>query len=1264
VTVFAAGADGAVVGDREWTNFAVELRGRFTEASSPYACFGLRPKVSADASSYYVAEVRGSQHSLVFTRVTGGVRDMAVTRDVPLPTIELNRWYTIRCAFGGDHVTVDLDGRRYVDLADPRPLERGRTAVSASYATVQVAGLRHEPRASGYQFQSSQPPPEPYDPGPPLPDASSLGGEDANYWYLSGAGLRAAVHKGTGMLGGLWQTVDGRRTVERVVEMYKLETRNEAIAADGYADRVQRLVRRTPPELMVQCAQGKLRGITIEKAYRLDARPGILAQTTRFVNQTTRPDVFVTLALRTVLAPDYRREAIYTGGSYLGPLVPANSIRERVLTDSQKQPWTSGITNGRPSWVLAVNEALGCNVASYRYRVNGQYVLPWNSIWTEELLNLYHTPAGWEMGVCTLHLRPREDASAEVDYTLCRGGRLGFYGTYRSRPEVAAMYARVGRRPTWLRDLKMPIVDTVCRALALTEDGALLRADSPFGLWGDPLARGPDGELTARVERVRQLVARSQAASPRVKIGLYTWAWSAAERSPVVRRHPDWFVSRDRAGEVRNAYPLAMSFLRCLSAPGCLEHSLTWYRSLVRTYAEDFQYLDNDGTGVQTVDWEHLRVDQDYDWQRLHEGVLAAARAHGPETATFFNNRVIPQGDISFAEYMPTEIQNTDWRRPADEMYPLKVFQKRDPERIVSLLYSRPETEPSYTNYCVGLGLLPWYGSLAQLPFVNAAIETRRLELMDADLQPDWQRDRAISVEAYPLRLGPAACVSFIGHEDTPRETELAFDAARMGLVPGHPYSAWLFDLKDSREHEGRLTESDQRRAYEGYNWADEVVVSGQFLDAAESLPKRYARRLVARPRRLRMLVLTHSPALVWSLNGRRTNFWLPEIRGVSVRPVRSSDDDRAEVTCRSSVEQAEVVFQVPRDRRVSTVSVDGAQVAWAPELAGGAWMARVGVARGTHRVRASYSPRMVASGLRSAGLEAPERIRAGDTLPVRVAFAARHWSVADGALLRVLRDGVLIASAAPQHLRPGFARFSLRVPGSARPGMYDLAFDVPGRVERDVAARVEVVPGPWQPPALPGDEAGGGPVVRVWDVGKTTNGLEVLRAGTDTFDHRGGVQLADLDPISLRLRCGLRDDAESPWGYGFCGLELRGARKVTVDLRNTFAEIVRDGNELGDRYLDSFAGFLVDYHTAGGYTRRVALGLGVLNAARPVAAPNWGKAAQPDQCIAWSRTLLEKDRDLLTVDVAEYAPPVGTGRCGSAWAWTPSPVGYRSRRR
>ncbi len=73
----------------------------------------------------------------------------------------------------------------------------------------------------------------------------------------------------------------------------------------------------------------------------------------------------------------------------------------------------------------------------------------------------------------------------------------------------------------------------------------------------------------------------------------------------------------------------------------------------------------------------------------------------------------------------------------------------------------------------------------------------------------------------------------------------------------------------------------------------------------------------------------------------------------------------------------------------------------------------------------------------------------------------------------------------------------------------------------------------------------------------------------------------------------------------------------------------------------------MVDYHTPGGYTKRVALGLGVMNGARPVTAPGWGKAAKPDECIAWTRTLHDKSSDRLTVNLAEHVPPDWDGQ---AW--------------
>ncbi len=1256
VAAFAAADDGAILGRGEWSHVAVELKGKFVDASRTWACFGVRPKVTADKRSYYVAEVRGRQSTLAIWKLLDGKRDAAVERTIDLPKIEAGRWYTLRCELAGDRIRVALDGKQLVELTDPRPIERGRIAVSASHGTVHVDDLRITALESDYEFEAAERPPEPYDPGPALPAASPEAAEDGSYWYLASGALRAAIHKKTGMLGGLW-AADGRRLIDRALCLYRLETRDSQTDASAYGDAVQKVVRRSPTDLVVQCMNKAMAGVAITKRYAFDPKGERLVQAVELTNGTDRPDLFITVAQRTVVDPAFRKDAIYTGGSYLGPLVPAASIRERVLTDAHKKPWVRGITNGRPSWILALNHTLAQHLASYRYRVNGHYTTPWNGIWTEPLHNLYHTPAGWEMGLCTLHLKPKETRSVEVHHTAFRGGRLGFYDAYMDLPDVAGMYARVGKRPAWLRDIKMPNWMAKPHVLAKTEDGILVHLRQPFGVWGDlptsGTVRTAGGIARWPVERVRKRLAEVRAASPRIRAGFYTWAWSAHHKSEVVARHPEWFIPRDKAGKTRNAYPLALSFLRCLSAPGCLEATVQTYRDLVRYYDEDFQYLDNDGTSVQVIDWEHLRVDQDYHWLAFHQGLLEAARARSPETATFFNNRVLPQGDISFAEFMRSEIQNPDdWRRPANEMVPLKIFQKRDPDRVVALLYWRGENRPMYANYCVGLGLVPWGDRLSQLPFVNAAFETRRLELMDADLRPDWQRDLGTNVEAYALRQGNAAFVFLVGHGETPEEAAVSFDAERIGLRPGLPYQAWLFELKDDRDFAGRLTEAEQRRAYREAHWADELAVAGRCLEMGDRLPRRYERQVVTRPQRLRMLMVTQSPALVWSVDGQRQHFWLPATRHVATEGTRPVLDGGCEVMCRCEAERAEIVVPVPSGSRVAGVTVDGRAAAWAPERVDGAWLARVGVTRGVRRV-AVRCEKAEGATLRYVRLEAPDKVEAGQEATVRASFVARGWRRRDGALLRVLRDGVLVASVPARRVRGAWllrrrasAEFVLAVPETARPGLYDVAFTPVGAADDEPMARIEVLAGSWKPAVAPGTEHGK-PVVKVWDVGKTIQGIEVLRAATDTFDHRGGTQLASLDVDKLRARCGLLDEAESPWGYGFCGIEIQGVKSVSVDVRNTFCEPHREGFELGGRYRDSFAGFILDYHTAKGYTHRVALGLGVIHMQRPVTAPNWGKAARPDRCVAWSKTLLEKPQDVITVPLGDFAPPDWDGR---AW--------------
>ena len=70
--------------------------------------------------------------------------------------------------------------------------------------------------------------------------------------------------------------------------------------------------------------------------------------------------------------------------------------------------------------------------------------------------------------------------------------------------------------------------------------------------------------------------------------------------------------------------------------------------------------------------------------------------------------------------------------------------------------------------------------------------------------------------------------------------------------------------------------------------------------------------------------------------------------------------------------------------------------------------------------------------------------------------------------------------------------------------------------------------------------------------------------------------------------------------GAGYAGLELKGVRFLNIAL-NASSNIEKTG-----KY--SFAGFMLDYHTASGYAKRVALSVGVYDRGRIDRNPQWGR--------------------------------------------------------
>jgi hypothetical protein len=76
--------------------------------------------------------------------------------------------------------------------------------------------------------------------------------------------------------------------------------------------------------------------------------------------------------------------------------------------------------------------------------------------------------------------------------------------------------------------------------------------------------------------------------------------------------------------------------------------------------------------------------------------------------------------------------------------------------------------------------------------------------------------------------------------------------------------------------------------------------------------------------------------------------------------------------------------------------------------------------------------------------------------------------------------------------------------------------------------------------------------------------------------------------------------------GYGGAGIEIENTPQLTVAVEASSRFRYQDAN--------SFAGFIIDYHTKLGYTKRVGLGIGVYDKERWESQPSWGTHAKPQE--------------------------------------------------
>ena len=1059
------------------------------------------------------------------------------------------------------------------------------------------------------------------------------------HWILGNKNVAFAIAKRTGRVEGGWNVAARQRYLDALEAVYFVESKSFKKRGDGANDQVERVVAATPSRVKVQCRNAGLPQVSIVKQYDVAADDNKLVRTVTLLNEGAATDWYATPSSRAFLRRSFRDGGFYMGSGYVGPLVPAPEVAAPVRV---------GRYRISPKGMLLVNRERGHTLAHYRHRVAGHFLFPWISKYVESENVLYYTPSGWQFGLATVALLPGKPASIEEHVMILPGTHHDFLTRdYPKLPAVAARINQLAPRPEWRENIKVyigtgcdeHIVPTVQQAVELTDEGDILILMNLMGPWTDYPTKGEmPGPFGGKIDgaSIRKLVAKLHALSPRVKVSIYTWIISGTWNARPYLQHPDWFRPLNKAGNFVNFFPgCAANYATLVNRPACRDFLLRQYADHLRDWNLDAIYLDGAKT-TNVIDWQQNTLTQDADWEDFWLAMRQVCRAAGPDKALFYNGRASLYADISFIEAR-SEMREANWRDYAGLMTCTKSFVANDPGFVVIPLYWIDRLAVPYVNHFIPLGYRPALGHgskevLKRMPFVTAGFELKDVRLVEVGLKPNWQEDADTALESYAMRQGSAVVLGLIGHYGKPVGETVSVDAEACGFARDRVVYAWEFDLANPQELQGRASERDVKEVYQRSGWfldrTTSVRCAATSVDAAGrvALPLRFDGPM------LKVLALTQTPGAVWSVDGRPVHFNLPATSGVALT---RKDDLCVEVNCTRA--RCEVLVPLAGPAWSGHVLLDGKKVSSSAVAVGGGCFAEVPIARGRHEVRWEW--RDAATRPSPAAIRCPARVMPGQDLAVEI------------------RSSSPVALTASLSRRPVFARSVdpsagptvLSVPKALASGTLVLAAHSPGC--EPALAKVAVGEADYAPATQAVFPQAPPPERKVWDVGRTVRGVNVLRAATERW-HSGlaTAHVASVDPDQLRFEAGSSDWLTSFMGGACAGIEAEGLRVVTLRVQNTFH---REFNLRATRYhlhpykpsSRVFAGLMVDYHSQQGYAKRVALSLGLLDMKRGAKSPEWGSKRRPDQFVELRKLIDEGNDAEITLDLARYAPKAWDGR-------------------
>ena len=1085
--------------------------------------------------------------------------------------------------------------------------------------------------------------PEAYFEGPSLPPVPANHADDREYSWLRGHTIQVAIHRRTGVIGGLWKA-DGAQVVLRGWDRYVFESREALVESTEYAD-AGGTAHQSAQLLIWQGTNGDLSGLKLRKSYRLrrDGGDEMLEKRTELTYSGVRPDQFATVLSNVALTEAFRRGGYYEGVQTRCDRVCADDVHfKRVIPPSKA--------------VMLSHPASGETATQYRFQVNDRFCAPY---YTQPAAETYdassYNRCGWEIGHTTLKLAPGAPQSVRVHTGVVSDGRFGWERHFVSLPEYRAFVAGL-TRPAWIADVKAVFQDTYHelltgmaertaeRLLSIVDDGYLLSPSYCYcdSEWGDlPLAGDCHdifGGVTSAAEIARILGSLNR--HPRFKAGLYMWLQSVMPESATYRAHPDWCIATNKVGDPLSFFPtLKTNFSRILSAPGHQDFLVQQVGDFLRHYPQRIWYLDGGAAAANVIDWKTLRISQDYDGEDFCRRTRQAFRRLNPQGLVFFNDAEDRLADIGYAEIGTGFGQ--DWRTSAAGMYQVKVRQYFDPLRLLSPLYITQANSLAYLRLCTGLGLVPAEavshetpGLLQYAPYCSAAFETRGLQFSPTRVAPDWRAEADTPLEMYALRAVRGLVLSLVSHAEAEETRELRAQVPGEVAAPGETAYVVHHVLKDMAHFPTPISDFTSKAVYRQEAWAAGAVTEWRGISPVKVDPDGWiSLRASLTPGLLNLFSVVREPAFYWSRDGLRANFLLPAVRGREIA-VRARGDLR-ELSLSPETAPVEVLVLAPPGKTCARAEVKGTAIAGRQVALHGLRGLVVPVPPSTER--RSFAVHLGASEPEAGSLE----LRAAATVVAGGALTLGVKGVWRGALCySVWRQGALV-HAGSADATGDETRLTIPVPVAAHDGEYrlqvggaptavaEVSFTVTGHQQPE---KIE----PYWPPVQPSEE--------ITPVGLEREGVSILSVARGSM--AGGRPTVDTDRLTLRAE--MPDETLRYYNHAHAGLELRGLRSATIRVGHNMVPqqgLYPARHVLLEEAANPFIGFFVDYGTPAGYTRRVAFSLGQMSLKRESPLPGWGAARAPERFLRLPATIFTGERVEGRLDFQPWAPPDWDGR-------------------